>query len=483
MNHSRAQRGWRAGAALALLLMLAMRPAAAASEPQRQWYSVHLDGRKIGQMLSERTESATGVDTRQRLQLALDRDGQALNIVSDQLMRETVLGEPLGFRSVIDLGGSRTEIEGTVADGVANVHILQGEGQQQRFEWPEGALLAEGQRLAAVKAGTRTGTRYQLIHFDLDALQAIPISSEVLGVQTVDLFGRSEQLLALRQVMNVAGSSVESELWVDRGDFALRRMRLPMLGVHLEALACDQACANAANQPTDILAATSVRAPRELTPRERQRTLRYAMEFDGKAPSLISLPGQERRAEASGLRLTVDPAGSVDRAPEPADTQPNRWLESDHPELIAMAQRMGAGAQTDAETMQQLQAGVATHIGRKTLRIGYATALQTARLAEGDCTEHALLLAALGRASGIPTRVASGLAYASALGARQPVFVPHAWVYAWIDDRWQGFDAALPRFGSGHLALVVGDGDPFGFYAGLDLLGRVRIAAIDRVRH
>ena len=40
-----------------------------------------------------------------------------------------------------------------------------------------------------------------------------------------------------------------------------------------------------------------------------------------------------------------------------------------------------------------------------------ATAAEVARSREGDCTEHAVLLAALARARGIPARVAMGLVY------------------------------------------------------------------------
>ncbi len=86
-----------------------------------------------------------------------------------------------------------------------------------------------------------------------------------------------------------------------------------------------------------------------------------------------------------------------------------------------------------------------------------------------------MLLAALGRSQGIATRVVDGLAYAPDFAGKDRVFVPHAWVQAWIDGRWQSFDAALPGFDAGHIALSIGDGDPWRFYAGLDMLGRLTL--------
>ena len=97
---------------------------------------------------------------------------------------------------------------------------------------------------------------------------------------------------------------------------------------------------------------------------------------------------------------------------------------------------------------------------------------------EGDCTEHAVLLAALARASGIPARVATGLVYADSYAGRRDVFIPHAWVQAWVDGRWRGYDAALNGFDSGHLGFNVGDGDPYRYYQGMALLGRLRIVDV-----
>ena len=70
---------------------------------------------------------------------------------------------------------------------------------------------------------------------------------------------------------------------------------------------------------------------------------------------------------------------------------------------------------------------------------------------EGDCTEHAVLLAALCRARQIPARVCVGLVYSPA----DQGFAFHMWNEAWIADRWIPVDATLGRGGIGaaHLKL------------------------------
>jgi hypothetical protein len=129
--------------------------------------------------------------------------------------------------------------------------------------------------------------------------------------------------------------------------------------------------------------------------------------------------------------------------------------------------------------MHKLEDFVRDFIDDKNLSVGYASALEVARNPEGDCTEHAVLLAALGRAEGIATRIVNGLAWAPGFAGRDQVFVPHAWVQAWIDGRWQSFDAALDGFDAGHIALALGDGDPLRFYQGVAALGRIDIVEVE----
>lgn len=480
MRLSLPARGTGSAALLFLLAALWQAPPLAAQE---QWYSVHLDGRKIGQLHSIRRVDAEGVHGSQRLQLDLERSGEALRIVSEQSTVESLDGLPLAFSSLVDTGAAATRVHGTVADGVAELRLERaGSETTQTLPWPQGALLAEGQRLAALRAGLASGTRYRFVLFDLDALQPLVVENEVIGAVDLLVHGRSESLVALRQQLLLGATALDSELWLEPATLQVRRMRLPALGMHFDVLACDQACAEAPNQPTDVLAATLVQAPRPLSPREREHPLRYRVGYDGAAPLAAAPPGQVRETRADHMLIAVDPRGGREQPGNADDLAATRWLQSDHPELVELAARLAGDAADDASRMQRLRDGVSRHLRVKSLRIGYASALEAARLEEGDCTEHALLLAALGRAQGIPTRVANGLAYAASFSGQRDVFVPHAWVYAWIDGRWQGYDAALPGYGSGHLALELGDGDPFRFYAGIDLLGRLRIESIERIR-
>ena len=62
---------------------------------------------------------------------------------------------------------------------------------------------------------------------------------------------------------------------------------------------------------------------------------------------------------------------------------------------------------------------------------------------QGDCSEHAVLLAAFGRINGFPSRVIVGLAYVPRLGGRNDVFGYHMWTQFMIGGEWIDLDAAL----------------------------------------
>ena len=132
--------------------------------------------------------------------------------------------------------------------------------------------------------------------------------------------------------------------------------------------------------------------------------------------------------------------------------------------------------------MRRLTTFVRGYMGTEIDMLGYGTASEAFATRRGDCTEFAVLLATLGRAAGVPTRLAIGRVYARQFEGHRHVFVPHAWVQAWTGSGWESFDAATGSFDSTHLAFAVSyDGDPLTHYAGLKLSRELELQAAARV--
>lgn len=456
---------------------------AQASPAQDQWFSVLLDGRKIGSFESSRIVEGDVVRTRQTLQIEFDRAGTPIAMGSSESSEETRDGKPLAFAASTRLSGNETRVEGRIEGAQLHVRVNNdGSWQEREMPWPSGALLAEGLRLASLRVPLESGRTYRDLSFQPSSLDAIEVTTTIGERETVNLPRGPLSLHRIDQVFAFAGTPVANTAWVDE-ERDVHKLTMPAIGVDLTLLACDKACATAPNQSSNVFEHTLMRSPRELARRELGMGLRYTiMPRNHDAP--LQIPEtSEQSVRRSGRNLIVEVwrkarPGHGD-APKPSDYAANDWLQSTAPEIVALATRASEGVQGHEERMRALETFVRQFISDKTLGVGYASALQVARKPEGDCTEHAVLLAALGRAIGIATRVVDGLAYAPGFAGERNVFVPHAWMQAWIDGRWQSFDAALGGFDAGHIAFSTGDGDPWRFYQGLDLLGRTELKRVD----
>jgi hypothetical protein len=125
-------------------------------------------------------------------------------------------------------------------------------------------------------------------------------------------------------------------------------------------------------------------------------------------------------------------------------------LEVGSPEIVALSSRL-RGASTDpAVVARRINSWVYDSL-RKEITVGVPSALGTLRSRRGDCNEHAQLYVALARASGIPARLAAGLAYLDGK------FYYHAWPEVWL-ERWVAVDPTFGQFpaDAAHLRFTVG---------------------------
>ncbi len=126
-------------------------------------------------------------------------------------------------------------------------------------------------------------------------------------------------------------------------------------------------------------------------------------------------------------RVRAEPAAS--------DLEATFVIDFDEPPVASLA----APNDSSVEDLRQL---VFEHISEKTYARGYDIASRVARTGSGDCTEHAVLLAALARANGFPARVVFGMLLVEADEVIRAY--GHAWTEIHTEGRWQVLDATLP---------------------------------------
>lgn len=122
-----------------------------------------------------------------------------------------------------------------------------------------------------------------------------------------------------------------------------------------------------------------------------------------------------------------------------------RLVDSDHPDVVATAMRVSAGAVDDVERARRLHDFV-----RDEIRFGWTPAFDAQKASEvlasrvGFCNTKSTLLAALLRASGIPARVHFVTVNRKLLHGliRPPArFVDHSYLEVFLEGRWIGIDS------------------------------------------
>jgi transglutaminase-like putative cysteine protease len=121
----------------------------------------------------------------------------------------------------------------------------------------------------------------------------------------------------------------------------------------------------------------------------------------------------------------------------------NVYLDSSDPLIVDLAEKAKGKKKEIAEIAKSLTTFVHGYVASKNFSVGFASASEVARSREGDCTEHSILLAAMGRAVGIPSRVATGLVYAKRFQGQRDVLVYHMWTQFFVDGKWMNYDSAL----------------------------------------
>ena len=453
---------------------------------QQTWRAVLFDGRKVGWSLTEREIVADGaVRSAEIMELEIQRESVSVSMRSLEETVESAGGEPLSFRAEIRTAGQLLRYVGRRTAPREFEVTLDGAGasRTQTLKLPGHALFFDGQRKALVEGIRGENKLITIDAFVPSQLSVVSLETNFLRRRRVELMSDEAELTEVEQLVRYPDGPMKVSAYVD-DNFDAKRIRMDLAGMQVELLACDEACAHAPNQALDFLDRLVIDAPQALSRAELEQALNLRVVIAGTDIAPASTGHQKVTLIEPGVfELTIDPKHSIaDKEVLDLYREPSAWVQSDSVILQDLAKRAIGKGRTDLARMRNAENFVREYIFGKTLSVGYASALEVATTRQGDCTEHALLLTAIARASGIPARVATGLAYVPRFGDREQVFVPHAWTEAYVDGRWQGFDAALSGFDAGHIALAVGDGDPVRYFAGVALLGRLRVDRIERLQ-
>ena len=432
-----------------------------ADEAEEIWMVCQSGDSKVGytytrvEPIDDGNEQRTRYSYEDRLTMKRFRDTTVVQTKLNSL--ETSDGRIIEFRTEMKTGPTAIVTEGRYTDGeLALQTTTAGKKEKQAIPWdPDWGGFFADQRLLRRKPMKPRETR------SLKALLPIlnqvgEIRMEAAGYEAVATLSGSRQLLRIDVEHDLGAARLKTTLWADE-DGKVWKMRDQQLGLEFHRTTKEVALGGDDATGLDLGSDIVVNVDRPLQSPHRTRRIVYKARLkDGEIESLFATgvsqivePIDERTAEVTVRAIRPDEPKEITTAkedqPKDEDSASSAMIQSDDALVVAMASAVAADETNPWDIVQALERHVKAKIHLKNYTPAMATAAEVAKSLEGDCTEHAMLLAALCRARKIPARVAIGLVYY----APDEAFAYHMWTEAWIKDRWIPIDATLGQRGIG----------------------------------
>lgn len=460
---------WRFFAMLVLAMPAAFAPAASAQTFDGR---IEHEGRRHGSVEFERRSTRDGIQTRETARIAIATGSAREWMNFETRSAESSDGKPLRQSLRIQAGAAPREASAQIGANGIQLLVRHGERRQQlQLPLPPQLLLDAGlQRRIAAQAPQHAWS------FEYDELDLF--AARVRQVRLSSDGDVRDGVLQLRQeYLGDDGTPPRIRPWSVAEAHFLPRWTIA--GSEFASRTCDAACEREAIEDYPLLDTLALAAPFRIPSLARRKILRYVFESSDADAAALPATGEQRVVQR-GNRSIVTVCADCGSEAQPTAGElanyrsANAWVQSDHAQLRSLARSARASGSVRGR-MHKLVQLVQVHMNGDRQTMGYASALQAADSRAGDCTEFAVLLAALARANGIATRVVAGLTYSSRFTGLQHVFSPHAWVQAWDGQRWISYDAGLGDFDSTHIVLAIGDGSPQDYAGVLNRVRRLRL--------
>ena len=419
------------------------------------WYTVHLMGRRAGYVRWQAHADDTPAGPRLRIEeyskiyFRIEAGPQEMD--SRQVVYYDARLRPHSIRLWQNLMGRLSETTVDVDRTELHVTISQPDGvHERRLAVPDDFGSELSIMLAAASGQVGPGWETAFSAFD-------PYSGHF--DRYLVSFSRWEEtnegrLAVLQTRLEQLGLAVESRL--DSDGMLIRQGLSELMGMEMIRSTEQEALAEIVGPalgsgiavgmaPTDphkadqvsLLANAAGGAVTELVPTtSRQQVLTQS---DGSA--LIVTTPEQAPAEALQLPIT-DPELAV-------YLEPNELTQSDSDAIKRLAEGI-IGQERDAwRCAQLLLRWVHQNLRKLSSEPRPLSALEILQAGEGDCSEHAVLLAALAKSAGIPVRIVVGLVYVNGS------YGYHEWNELFV-GRWVQMDASWGRetVGAGHVELA-----------------------------
>jgi transglutaminase-like putative cysteine protease len=477
---------------LAAVLPLAGQPAEKGKEAPAaktlldSWQAGYFEGIKMGHVHTLVTQEGVGdkarIHTRRKMSLVIKRYDSVLPIQIEQTCVESPEGKvySLGLTQLIGESEKVTmtgEVEGKT------ILVKRNDEAGRKTPWDEETLGLYAQEAIFQAKNSKPGDKVKLLSYELLipgplTIRATVKDSEVVGrLELKQIDGKARivrtptKLLRVEvspDVIKVGGTDIRlpgKTVWLDAKLMPAREeFEIPGLGILTMYTTTKDAALKEGVAPDrlpDFGLNISIPLKQDIEEPYRTKEAIYRITLKEKIPDVFTKDRRQeiREEKDNTFELVVKAVrepGTNDKAKTPAKEyyDSNTYIDSDDARVKNLTRAVVRAEKDDWKKALLLEKWVHDNMKVSTA-LGFPTAAQVAKDLEGDCRQHALLLAAMCRAAGVPSRTAIGLIYARENG-RSPFFGFHMWVEVWVKGRWVALDAILGQGGVAATHLKMG---------------------------
>jgi hypothetical protein len=446
----------------AIFTLLFLLPAVQARDAEwriieEYWYVIEIGDARAGWSSTIVHDDGKRYRTTTEMQLNVGRADAPVEIGMSSTFIESHDGKPVRAASQQRMSQQPLESEWIFENGAVR-HITRQNGRETEREAaaPEGVWLTPRAASRYVFERAKAGAD-EITYRAIDpqaGVRAISVRSVRSGEDTFDTGDRTIPVTIWRTKTDLV--PIESiEHWSSDGTMVYQEMNIGVGRMVMRLSTREEAMAKVAGGVPELLVRTFITPDKPIANVMRATTATLRLKTkDGSLPELPSAGSQrvEMSEDGRSALVRIDIAEHLPAAPDDEKNdeyrKPSGAIDSDDEVVQRLAQRAVRSAGDEPmQRAEAMRAFVYRYIDDKGLDTAFATASETARTRTGDCSEHGVLLAALLRANGIPSRLASGLIYVEGFlddDEEDGIFGWHMWTQALISGRWVDLDATLP---------------------------------------
>jgi hypothetical protein len=285
----------------------------------------------------------------------------------------------------------------------------------------------------------KPGERITFHVFDPATIAERPVKVSVLSEETIPIMGRQERA----KKVSIDFMGVPQFAWIGKDGAVLKEEG--SFGIRLEQVTKEEALQKIALFPgTDLAEIASIPSNKVIHDVNQLKELK--LKLDGMEDGDLFLNGDRQSLKNKILTIrresisNLPPRRGGEKIVEEGKTylEATPFIQSDHPEIQTIAKEIVSSDDPDIVKANKLIQWVNKNIKKRPV-LSVPNALETLRNRIGDCNEHAVLLVALARASGIPAQVEAGLVY------QRGRFYYHAWNVLYLGT-WITADSVMGQF-------------------------------------